>query len=152
MIIREQYDFLYSLMPEITEEQQAEKDALFAELDRLEGLDSMTEDDTVLDIYSDYWKWLAAYDIVQAAKDITQPVLLLQGEEDFQVTMEDFALWKEAVGDRENWKMISYPGLTHVFMSGLKTEGSEVYARDGRMDEQVIADIAGFVSTDGKNP
>ena len=36
-LMREQYEFLYSLMPEITEEQQAEKDQTFAELDRLEN-------------------------------------------------------------------------------------------------------------------
>ncbi len=145
VLMREQYDFLYSLMPEITAEQQAEKDAMFAELDKLQDLDALTEDDTVAGVYSAYWKWLADYDILQAAKDITRPVLLLQGEEDYQVTMEDFGIWKDALSEKENWRMISYPGLTHVFTAGRKTEGAEVYTRPDRMDTRVIQDIADFI-------
>lgn len=145
VLMREQYDFLYSLLPEITAEQQAEKNALFAELDRLQELDAMTEDDTVAGVYASYWKWLAAYDILQAAEEITEPVLLLQGEEDYQVTMTDFSIWQETFGEKGNWRMISYPGLTHLFMPGQKGEGSAAYARDARMDDQVIQDIAGFI-------
>ena len=145
VLMREQYNYLYSLLPEITEEQQAEKDALFAELDKLQDLDSLTEDDQVAGVFSAYWKWLAAYDILEAAKEITEPVLLLQGEEDYQVTMEDFEIWKSAVGEEKNWRMISYPGLTHVFIPGEKTEGSAAYAREGRVREDVILDIASFI-------
>ena len=145
VLMREQYDFLYSLMPEVTEEQQAEKDALFAELDKLQDLDALTEDDTVAGVYSAYWKWLADYDILQAAGEITKPVLLLQGEEDYQVTMEDFRIWKDALGEKKNWQMISYPGLTHVFTAGRKTEGAAVYSRSDKMNAQVIQDIADFV-------
>ena len=149
-LMREQYDFLYSLMPEVSEAQQAEKDAVFAELDKLKDLDSLKEDDTVLGVYASYWKWLAAYDILQAAGEITGPVLLLQGEEDYQVTTADFDIWREAFGEKENWRMISYPGLTHLFMEGKKAEGSAAYARDGSVDARVIDDIAAFVAEAGK--
>ena len=145
VLMREQYDYLYSLMPEVTAEQQAEKDAMFSELDKLQNLDTLGEDETVAGIYPAYWKWLAAYDILAAAEEITLPVLLLQGEEDYQVTMTDFGIWKEALGQKENWRLISYPGLTHPFTAGLKTEGSAVYTRSDRMDAQVIRDIADFV-------
>ena len=145
VLMREQYDFLYSLMPEITAEQQAEKDMIFAELDKLQDLDSLAENDTVVGVGASYWKWLAAYDALQAAGEITQPVLLLQGEEDYQATMEDFGLWKDALGGKDNWTMISYPGLVHVFVAGQKAEGSAVYARSARMDTKVIRDIAEFI-------
>lgn len=144
-LMREQYDFLYSLLPEITVEQQAEKDALFAELDKLQDPDSLTEDETVAGVYASYWKWLAAYDILRAAEAITEPVLLLQGEEDYQVTMTDYSIWQETLGGRENWQLISYPGLTHLFMPGQKTEGSAAYTRDATVDAQVIQDMADFI-------
>ena len=134
-------------MPEVSAEQQAEKDALFRELDQLQDLDSLTENDQIAGVYSAYWKWLAAYDILEAAKEITEPVLLLQGEEDYQVTMEDFEIWRSAVGDKDNWRLISYPGLTHAFVPGEKAEGSSVYMRDGKVREDVILDIASFVGT-----
>ena len=146
VLMREQYDFLYSLMDEVTPEMQAEKDQLFAELDLLQDPDALAEDDRIAGVYASYWKWLADYDILEAAKEITLPVLLLQGEEDYQVTMADFGLWQEALGDRENWHLVSFPGLTHVFMPGQKSEGSAAYAREARVDDGVIAEIAGFVT------
>ncbi len=150
VLMREQYDFLYSLMPEVTAEQQAEKDALFAELDRLQEPDSLTEDDKVAGVYSSYWKWLAAYDILQAAEEIAEPCLLLQGEEDYQVTMEDFGIWKEALSEKENWRLISFPGLTHLFTPGQKAEGSAAYTRGGKVQDSVIAEIASFISEAGR--
>lgn len=147
VLMREQYNFLYSLLPEISAEQQAEKDALFSELDKLQDLDSLAEDDQVAGVYSAYWKWLAAYDILGAAGEITEPVLLLQGEEDYQVTMEDFGIWSSAFGDRENWRLVSFPGLTHAFVPGEKAEGSAVYTRDGKVREDVILEIASFIGS-----
>ena len=149
VLMREQYNFLYSLLPGISAEQQAEKDALFSELDKLQDLDSLAEDDRVVGVYSAYWKWLAAYDILGAAGEITEPVLLLQGEEDYQVTMEDFEIWKSAFGDKENWRLVSCPGLTHAFVPGEKAEGSAVYARDGKVREDVILEIASFIGSAG---
>lgn len=147
VLMREQYNFLYSLLPEVSTEQQAEKDALFSELDKLQDLDSLAEDDQVAGVYSAYWKWLAAYDILGAAGEITEPVLLLQGEEDYQVTTEDFGIWKSAFGDRENWRLVSFPGLTHAFVPGEKAEGSAVYTRDGKVREDVILEIASFIGS-----
>ena len=152
VLMREQYDFLYSLMPEITEEQQAEKDAVFADLDRLQDPDALGEDDIILGAYAPYWKWLAAYDILQAAEEITEPCLLLQGEEDYQVTLEDFTIWKDAFGEKENWQMISYPGLTHPFTAGQKAEGSAAYTKSEKVDPQVIEDIAGFIHGIAQEP
>ena len=145
VVIREQYDFLYSLMPEVTAEQLAEKDALFAELDQLQDPDSLADTDRIAGVFAPYWKWLIAYDIVQAADQITQPVLVLQGEEDYQATMEDYGIWQQHFGNKANWRMISYPGLTHIFITGQKSEGSAVYSRNEKVSENVILDIASFV-------
>jgi len=145
VMMREQYDFLFSLMPEITEEAQAQKDQLFRELDRLEDLDALSESDLIAGAYAPYWQWLADYDMLKAAGEITIPCLLLQGEEDYQVTMEDYELWRQAVGGRENWTFIAYPGLTHPFVPGEKAEGANVYAKDEKVAPQVIGDIADFI-------
>ena len=144
-LMREQYDFLLSIMPEVSEEQQQEKEKLFSELDKLKDIDALADDEQVAGAYVPYWKWLQSYDVLEEAEKISLPCLLLQGEEDYQVTMEDFNMWKEAVGDRPNWKMISYPGLVHVFIPGQKSEGSSVYLKEEHVDPQVISDIAEFV-------
>gem|GEM_PF-50339 len=146
VLMREQYDYLYSLLPEVTPEQQAEKDALFAQLDRVADPDSLTEDDLIAGAYAPYWKYLAAYDITGVAAEITVPCLVLQGLEDYQVTEKDLSIWQQAFGQKENWRFIAYPGLTHCFTPGLKTEGAGAYARQEKVDSAVITDIADFVS------
>ena len=60
--------------------------------------------------------------------------------------MADFAIWQEAFGAKENWTLITYPGLTHCFTPGLKSEGANVYARPEKVDAAVIQDIADFVT------
>ena len=145
VISREQIGFLQAL-GELTDEEQEQYNSMLQELDKLQNLDSLPEEETIMGVYVSYWKWLADYDILQAAEEIAQPVLLLQGEEDYQVTMEDFGIWKEALGEKENWQMKSYPGLIHPFTAGLKAEGSAAYMKDEKMDAQVILDITEFVN------
>lgn len=140
---RVQYDFLYSLTPELNEAQAKQKEVLYAELERLETL---KDDEKVLfGAYGAYWKYLDHYDQVAEAANISQPCLVLQGEEDYQVTMEDFAIWKETYGEKENWEFISYPGLTHLFMTEEKENGSADYLKTQKVDARVIEDIANFI-------
>ena len=145
VLIREQYDYLYSLQPEITPAQQAQKEEVFHELDRLGELDTLPEDTFLAGAFVPYWKWLASYDVLKTAASITEPCLLLQGEEDYQVTMEDFRLWLEAFGESPNWTLLSFHGLTHAFTPGLKTEGSAAYSRQAHVDPDVIQTIADFI-------
>ena len=145
VLMREQIEYLDSL-GQIPEDQRQTYDDLLQELDKLQDIDSLPEDEPVAGAYPAYWKWFRDYDILQAAAEITRLVLLLQGEEDYQVTMEDFGIWKENLGDQPFVLMKSYPGLTHCFTPGEKTEGGTVYNRAEKMDAQVILDIAEFVN------
>ena len=67
-LMREQYDFLYSLMPEVTDEQQEEKDNLFSELDKLKDLDDLPEDEQIAGAYVPYWRWMELYDVLGEAE------------------------------------------------------------------------------------
>ena len=60
--------------------------------------------------------------------------------------MTDFALWKDPFGQKANWTLISYPGLTHAFTGGLKREGADVYSRPEKVDARVLRDLADFVN------
>ena len=144
-LMKDQTDYLYSLLPEISAEQQAYKDQLFSDLDQLDGIDNLPDDMQIAGAYVPYWRWLAAYDPLAEARTITVPCLLLQGDEDYQVTMEDFSLWQEAVQELGNWQLVSYPGLVHTFVKGQKTEGSSVYMNNEKVDQKVINDIADFI-------
>ena len=92
-----------------------------------------------------YWLDLKDYDPAAAAKKLGIPMLILQGERDYQVTMTDFALWKAAVGNSKGVVMKSYPALNHLFVAGEGKSMPAEYAKPGHVAPAVIDDIAKFI-------
>ncbi|MCE5310676.1 MAG: hypothetical protein LLG20_23805, partial [Acidobacteriales bacterium] len=101
--------------------------------------------DLPLAIPAEYWLDLRAYKPAEMAKQLKQPMLILQGERDYQVTMEDFNGWKTALGDRKNVVFKTYPKLNQLFIAGEGKSLPAEYMRPGRMDAGVIDDIAAWV-------
>jgi hypothetical protein len=91
-----------------------------------------------------YWLDLKRYDPAAAARKLTIPVLILQGERDYQVTMKDFGLWKSALGKSKNVTFKSYPALNHLFIAGEGKSLPAEYAKPGHVAPEVIDDIAKF--------
>ncbi|MGC9366792.1 MAG: dienelactone hydrolase family protein [bacterium] len=73
------------------------------------------------------------------------PVLILQGERDYQVTMEDFQNWKDALEQNDNVSFISYPDLNHLFISGEGESTPEEYMIEGHMSGVVLEDIVKWI-------
>jgi hypothetical protein len=88
---------------------------------------------------------LKDYDPAAAARKLAIPLLILQGERDYQVTMTDFALWKTAVGSAKGVVMKSYPSLNHLFVAGEGKSLPTEYSKPGHVAPAVIDDIAKFV-------
>ncbi len=93
-----------------------------------------------------YWVDLRGYDPPAAAQKLTLPMLVLQGERDYQVTMEDFAKWKAALGGRSNVTLKSYPALNHLFIAGTGPSLPAEYMTAAHVDEQVVRNIAAWVT------
>jgi len=92
---------------------------------------------------------LSGYRPDAEAKKVDMPMLILQGERDYQVTMKDFALWHAALGERANVVFHSYPNLNHLFIAGEGKSLPAEYARPGHLDRQVVEDIADWVRARG---
>lgn len=80
---------------------------------------------------------------------LDKPVLILQGEKDFHVTVEkDFNLYKQMLADKPNVKFKLYPGLNHLFMKSIygtvKTYKKE-YKIPGKVNPGVLNDIAEWI-------
>jgi hypothetical protein len=73
-------------------------------------------------------------------------MLILQGERDYQVTMEDFREWEEGLSGQNKVYFKSYPGLNHLFISGTGKSAPYEYAKPGNVAEVVIEDIAEWVN------
>jgi dienelactone hydrolase len=93
-----------------------------------------------------YWLDLKGYDPAALAKTLTIPMLILQGERDYQVSMKDFALWKSALGDRSNVTLKAYPTLNHLFVAGEGKSLPAEYSKPGHVAPEVIDDIVAFVT------
>jgi pimeloyl-ACP methyl ester carboxylesterase len=92
-----------------------------------------------------YWLDLRAYDPVEFARRFTGRMLILQGERDYQVTMEDFAGWKAAFGERSDVALRSYPGLNHLFMAGTGPASPVEYLTPAHVADEVITDITAWI-------
>jgi dienelactone hydrolase len=93
-----------------------------------------------------YWLDLKGYDPAALAKKLALPMLILQGDRDFQVTMKDFALWKAAVGANKAATMRAYPALNHLFVAGEGKSTEAEYRKPGHVAPEIIDDIAKFVA------
>lgn len=88
------------------------------------------------------------YDQVETARSLTLPILILQGERDYQVRMTDYRMWQQALAGKPNVETHSYPSLHHLFhVSHSDTELSSPmdYFEKGEIPAQVIDDIADFI-------
>jgi hypothetical protein len=92
-----------------------------------------------------FWVDLRGYHPPTAATRVSQPMLVLQGERDYQVTMDDFAQWRTAVGTQKGVTLKSYPALNHLFIAGTGRSSPPEYMRPGHVAEDVVADIAAWI-------
>ncbi len=97
----------------------------------------------LLGLPASYWRDLNTYDPIASARSIRQPILLLQGGRDYQVTVTDeFSKWRKAFATNPRFKMIEYPTLGHAFMPGNDPPGPKDYEVPAHVDAKVLDDIA----------
>ena len=97
---------------------------------------------------------LANYDQVKTAQALQLPVLILQGERDYQVRMTDYNLWQKGLAGKSNVELHSYPELNHLFHeshSPGELSSPMDYYEKGEIPGQVIDDIARFIITAAGN-
>ncbi|HWR50925.1 MAG TPA: alpha/beta fold hydrolase [Bryobacteraceae bacterium] len=94
---------------------------------------------------AEYWLDLKDYRPAEMARSLKLPLLILQGERDYQVTMTDFAGWKKALGSLPNATFQSYPALNHLFIEGEGKSTPAEYRRPGHVSAALIDDIARWI-------
>jgi uncharacterized protein len=92
-----------------------------------------------------YWLDLRVRDPVAVAQSLKQPVLILQGGRDYQVTETDFEGWKKALSSKPNVTLKLYPQLNHLFEAGEGKSTPAEYERAGFVSESAVADIAQWI-------
>tara|TARA_E500000305_G_scaffold52786_3_gene41885 strand:+ start:271066 stop:272373 length:1308 start_codon:yes stop_codon:yes gene_type:complete len=147
-IVLEQMKYLSALNGEAAEESQQKLQDLEKQVAMVKSLDLKPETPAgqlPLGIPASYWLALRDYDAAERAKTLQMPLLILQGQRDYQVTMDDFARWKQALGNRKDVRFISYPKLNHLFMAGEGPGTPAEYMIPGNVAEEVVRDIAAWI-------
>src|SRR5690606_22576824 len=78
---------------------------------RLLRLGDITPDSIILSAPASYWIDLNNYDQLEVAKKLKNRILVIQGENDFQVSVQDFNIWKNTLSDNKNVSFKLYPDL-----------------------------------------
>ncbi len=92
-----------------------------------------------------YWLDLRGYRPAEVARTLRMPLLILQGERDYQVTMADLAGWHAALDGRPGVTFRTYPSLNHLFVTGEGPSVPAEYAAPNHVSAEVVSDIADWI-------
>lgn len=145
-LITEQYEYLYQLnpTPELKDTLQKAKEQIAVLNSKNFNLNTPKEK-LPFNLSPYYWKSILDYNPITEIQKVKIPILILQGERDYQVTMKDFALWKNALKNNKKASFISYPKLNHLFMVGENPSSPKEYEIKATVDKKVTTDISTFI-------
>ena len=94
-----------------------------------------------------YW-WFEQKNYVpgEVAKKQTKPLFIIQGENDWQVSMKQFDFWKQELKDRANVQFKSYPKVNHLLTVYDGVSIGAEYAQSANVSADIIKDVAAWVN------
>lgn len=96
-----------------------------------------------------YFKEMGEHPATNYLNSFEKPILFLQGEKDFQATVEkDFNEYKKIMDDKPNSTFKLYSNLNHMFMPSIYGEllkAKKEYKVAQHVDKEVINDIADWI-------
>jgi dienelactone hydrolase len=143
-LIPEQIEYLAGLDGHVDDAESAQIQEVKAAVERIKS-GKIAEGEMVLGAPKSYWDDLASHNQVEIGKRLTLPILVLQGERDYQVTMTDLQEWKAALSGKPNVVIKTYPDLNHLFMSGSGKITPDEYSVPSNVSEEVVNDIAEWI-------
>ena len=100
-----------------------------------------------LGLPASYYRMANKYKPAEVAARLSIPILIVQGERDYQVTMLDFALWRFNLLRSRNACFKSYPKLNHLLQEGSGKSVPMEYQTASPVSREVTDDIARFIRT-----
>jgi dienelactone hydrolase len=144
--ILEQVTYIASLDGTINPQEQQQIDQFKQRVTRVKDANlKIGEKDLPLGIPASYWLDLRGYNPPEAARNLPQPMLILQGEKDYQVTLKDFENWKAGLAAKKNVEFKSYAKLFHLFIETEDKAAPTNYTLEGNVAKYVVDDLAAWI-------
>jgi dienelactone hydrolase len=144
-LVVEQHTYFVSLRPGDDNAKKALEEAKAMKA-RVDAKD-LKPDERIFNAPGTYWLSLRDYKPVEVAAALKAPLLVLQGERDYQVQFKtDFAAYQKALKGHANATFKSYPALNHLFIAGEGPSTPQEYDRASHVDEAVVKDIAAWLT------
>ncbi|WP_316744081.1 alpha/beta fold hydrolase [Pedobacter antarcticus] len=146
-ILIEQNQYLYDHSKDTTAQAKAQLDFALKALEqgRINQLGQLKADSVVLGLPASYWVDLNQYNQVEAAQKLNKRILVIQGEQDFQVSVKDFEIWKAALEKKKNVTLKLYPDLNHLLSSQVEKGDLRQYESPSSVSETLINDIVAWI-------
>ena len=106
---------------------------------------NISENELILGAYKRYWEDLNHYNPVETADNLSIHILIVQGDRDYQVTIDDFNNWLKSIQSNDNVEYILYPNLNHLFITGDGDSTPDEYLLEGHVEKKVIDDISNWI-------
>jgi dienelactone hydrolase len=148
-VLKDQLSYLAGLEPDSQAPARMQLDSMIDLVSSLE-VGAVPEGQTILGAPPAYWREVAGVDPVAAARELSTPLLVLQGGRDYQSTTMDFQVWENALGGRKDVTLRLYPALNHLFVRGTGMAKPEEYTTGrGHVAGEVVEDLAAWIQEMG---
>lgn len=146
-LIAEQNKYLYVSSGDTTAIMRLQFEETSREIDRtrLLKLGDIAPDSVILSAPAAYWMDINNYDQLGSARKIKNRILVIQGENDFQVSVQDFNMWRTALASNKNASFKLYPDLNHLLSSQKQKGNGMQYRIPANVSPKLIEDIAVWI-------
>ena len=143
-LIAEQNAFIYKASGDTTAagKQQFIESSNEIDRSRLLKLGDIAPDSVILGAPASYWIDLNNYDQLATSKRIKNRILIIQGANDFQVSVQDFNIWRTSLAVNKNASFKLYPDLNHLLSSQKEKGTGAQYRTPANVSPVLINDIS----------
>jgi len=146
-LVTEQTNYIYASRNDTSTAGKIELEKNISEIKKIniKSLGNIKPDSLMLGIPAAYWVDLNNYNPLATAKKLKNRLFIFQGETDFQVSVNDYTVWKNALANNKNVTFKLYPELNHLLTPQSEKGTMQQYERPGTVADYLINDLAAWI-------
>ncbi|MDP3557628.1 MAG: alpha/beta fold hydrolase [Bacteroidota bacterium] len=147
-IIPEQLDYIASLQTKKDEKAEEQTTAIKWQVKNALKPDLTLKSKTSLPFGArpKYWLLDRNYKVLEVAKTLAIPVLLIQGGRDYNVVKKDYDMWLDAMKDKGNFKSFYFEDLDHMFFVGQGKAKPDDVSKPNYVSEKVTNKMIEYIN------